>query len=280
MDHAKAIPVTDTAVGKIAILTTRKRDAHERSRKIIGLYEIGTIDADHNLIAHPDFRLRLRSFDADRFNFWTYYRNTSDRDPFWGTLLFRYLEDGQVHRILADVSETVGDSSAREIVDRLIKRHFGSGPAPSAVGALTAKTPVRKLAAIARKYPGGEGAEHKLLKEWIAAHPEAIGLASNAVPDVEHDFASGDCVDIAFNFPDGTRAVVEIETTQPFPGAHQVIKYRALMAAENGWRLNSPKVKGTLVAWDFTSSEISFCKKYGISVFKCRKGEVGLQVLG
>ncbi len=274
----RQIPVTDTAVGKVVVLTTRKRDADERERKIIGLYEIGSIDVEGNLVAHPEFRVRLRSHDADRLGFWNYYCNAGDRSLFWGTMLFRYLEDAQVHRILADISGTAGDSSAREIVDRLIKKHFGNTAVPFVSGALKANISPKRLSAIARKYPGGEGQEHRSLKEWIAAHPKAIGLVSNAVPDVEHDFASGDCVDIAFKTPDGSRVVVEIETTQPFPGAHQVIKYRALMAAENGLQLDSPKVKGILVAWDYSSSELAFCKKYDILVFKCRRGEMGLNM--
>lgn len=268
------IPITDTAIGKIVILTTRKPNTEERDRKIIGAYEIAGIDAESNLIAHPQFRIRLLASDAERLEFWRYYRNSAGAKPFWGTILFRYLDDSSVHRILVDMAEVVGEKT-REKVDSMIERHFRNSPAPPAAGALSFSDSLRHAAAIARKYPGGEGPFHKELKEWIAKHPDAIGLPHETQAAVEHDFVSGDCVDIAFSAPNGNKTVVEIETTQPLPGAHQAIKYRALMAAEMGWPLSSPRVAAILVAWDFAEAELKFCRKYAISPWCCRAGQMG-----
>jgi hypothetical protein len=270
----KPIPVQDAGIGEIVILTTRKPETEERERRIIGAYEIGKID-EGNLVAHPDFRIRLRNTEAEQLSFWRYYRNGESSNPFWGTMLFRYLEDGQVHRILTDVATVVGESASKEVVDQLIERKFGGQEPPPAAGALTRGASVEKKVALSRKYPGGEGPEHRALKHWIADNPSSIGLPADSKKSVEHLFESGDCVDIAFSLPNGDCAAVEIETTQPFPGAHQAIKYRALLAAQRNWNLDSRRVTGILVAWAFSSADLTFCKKYGLQAWTCRKGEAG-----
>jgi len=269
------IAIRNTAVGKIVILTTRRRDQSERDRKIIGMYEIGEVDRKGSLIASEDFRVRLLSTEADQLNFWRYYRNTNGDIPKWGTLLFRYLDYGQVHRILADSVATVGDSSRKETLRALIARKFGNAPPPPPAGAIANEDSVEKRVALARKYPGGEGQNHLDLKNWIAENPSSIGLPVKSQPSIEHIFRSGDCVDIAFKLPDGCHAAVEIETTDPFPGAHQVIKYRALLAAQQGWALDTTNALGILVAWDFSPIDLAFCRKYGIAPWKCRTGECG-----
>jgi hypothetical protein len=269
------IPVSDAAIGKIVILTTRKPNESESERKIIGLYEIGEIDKEGYLRAHEDFRIRLRVSESKQLSFWRYYRNDKGGTPFWGSLLFRYLNDSQVHRILADTAAAVGDSHSKEIAQSLILRKFKNSSPPVAVGALVRQEPIERSMALARKYPGGEGPAHLALKNWIAKHPSFIGLPRQSLPSIEHIFKSGDCVDIAFKSPDGTWTAVEIETIDPFPGAHQVIKYRALLAAQQGWALNTPRVRGILVAWDYSVVDLDFCRKYEIEPWKCRSGQSG-----
>jgi hypothetical protein len=272
-----AIPVSDAGVGEVVILTTRKQGAQEKNRKIIGAYEIGDIDTDGNLNAHAKYRIRLRSAEAEQLDFWRYYKNIDSDAPFWGTMLFRYLDKGQVHRILADIATTVGDSGSKEIVRRLIERKFGDKEAPQAVGALTGDASVAKKVALAHKYPGGEGPEHLALKHWIAENPSSVGLPSTSKPKIEHLFKSGDCVDIAFKLPNGDWAIVEIETTAPLPGAHQAIKYRALLAAQQNWTLDTNRVTGVLVAWAYSSSDLEFCRRYKIEAWTCRRGQTGLR---
>ena len=126
----------------------------------------------------------------------------------------------------------------------------------------------REMIARVRKYGlGGEGQEHKRLKEWIAEHPKAIGIANVKQAAIEHIFCCGDTVDILFELNDGTDIVVEIETIDPEPGCHQAIKYRALRCAERGIPLDSKQVKAYLVAWEIPKNVFSFCEKYEI-VFK------------
>jgi hypothetical protein len=123
--------------------------------------------------------------------------------------------------------------------------------------------------AIQKKYgPGGEGADHKRLKEWLANNPEELGLPSVAVGQTEYPFQfSGDRADIMFTLPKNRYAIVEVETSDPMPGAYQALKYRVLRCAELGIRIDSPRVKSFLVAW-LRPEDIGFCRKYGVRFFR------------
>ncbi|AXK81583.1 hypothetical protein DW352_14280 [Pseudolabrys taiwanensis] len=271
------IPVKNTAPGQIVILTTRRPDQSEGERQIIGAYEIGKIDAQYNLTATPNNRIRLTKQQSELLPFWRYFRNAKPGME-WKTGLFRYLKPEQVHTILTDMATVCGETRAGAAAEALLVKHFsGTQPAPPA-GALKGKLPAGKEAAIARKYPGGEGPDHLALKEWVAHNPAAVGLPRNSKYDLEHLFTSGDCVDILFTLPTGQFAVVEIETRFPFPGAHQAIKYRALQAAARSWRLSDNRVTAILVAWDFDASTLQFCRRYNIETWKCRSGSAGTRI--
>lgn len=122
---------------------------------------------------------------------------------------------------------------------------------------------------IARKYPGGEGEEHKKLKEWIAQHPEEIGLRLvKGEGEPEYVFPSGDAVDILFELVDNRYAVVEVETWNPLPGCYQALKYKVLKCAELGWKVGSPAVEAIVVARIGSDEIMRFCAKYGIRFVK------------
>lgn len=83
---------------------------------------------------------------------------------------------------------------------------------------------------------GGEGKEHKALKEYIAAHPEAIGIKNVTVCDTEHILPSGDRLDVYFELKNGDRVAVEVKpSTSPDEditrGIFQCVKYKAVMDA-------------------------------------------------
>lgn len=83
---------------------------------------------------------------------------------------------------------------------------------------------------------GGEGKEHKALKEYIAAHPEAIGIKNVAACDTEHVLPSGDRLDVYFELKNGDRVAVEVKpSTSPDEditrGIFQCVKYKAVMDA-------------------------------------------------
>ena len=59
---------------------------------------------------------------------------------------------------------------------------------------------------------------------------------------------------------------VEVETLDALPGAHQLIKYRALLCAEKGLDLACTDVAALLVAPSIPDSVRSFCSQYLIVV--------------
>jgi len=115
---------------------------------------------------------------------------------------------------------------------------------------------------------GGEGAQHRGLKQWVCEHPEAVGVHNVTKREMEHRYASGDEVDILFITADGMDVVVEIDTDDPLPGAYQLVKYRALRCAELGLPLDSDKVRAVLVAWTVDKQTARFCDSYGIRWFE------------
>ncbi len=116
-----------------------------------------------------------------------------------------------------------------------------------------------------KKYgTGGEGIEHKRLKEWVANNPRSVGIKNVRSTKVEHSYLSGDSVDILFELTTNTDVVIEIETIDPLPGCHQAIKYRALRCAERGLPLSSDEVQAMIVAWEIPVHVMEFCEKYNI----------------
>jgi hypothetical protein len=123
-----------------------------------------------------------------------------------------------------------------------------------------------------RKYgSGGEGEEHRILKEWIKNHPKYLGIEKVLQAETEHIFPSGDAVDILFTLPEYRYIVVEVETWHPLPGAYQALKYRTLKCAENGLDIPSSMVKAVLVAYRMGEDVIEFCSRYAISCVRLSK---------
>jgi hypothetical protein len=250
------------------VLTTTFLGGLESERAIVGLFQIDHVTEEGGtvrLIAAPTGRVRLPLEEARHLFFWAYCDTESHR-PEWHGGLFRKVEDGQVHRVLVDIAETVRDESTRAEVEALIQRAFGSGPAPPASGCLRDKS-VRRKAEMAqvRKYgSGGEGVDHRRLKEWLRRHPEDIGITDAIQATAEYVFPSGDCADLVFQRRDGGFCVVAIETIAPLAGAYQVIKHRALLCAEQGLALDDPEVDALLVAELFPSPVAEFCRRYDV----------------
>lgn len=113
---------------------------------------------------------------------------------------------------------------------------------------------------------GGEGEDHRQLKEFVATHPELIGLRVKKPPIIEYPFVSGDEGDVVFELSKNQWAVAEIkngELGELVKGIYQAIKYRALLQAEKGH--GSPvQVDAVLVAYQIPSEISLFAAKFGI----------------
>lgn len=89
---------------------------------------------------------------------------------------------------------------------------------------------------------GGEGKEHKTLKEYIHKHPERIGIKGIKFSETEHDLLSGDRLDVFFDCKRIHYAIEVKPKTSPegdiIRGVFQCVKYKAVMdamrVADNG----------------------------------------------
>lgn len=82
---------------------------------------------------------------------------------------------------------------------------------------------------------GGEGPEHKKMKEFIASHPKSIGLMNCENGITEHILLSGDRLDVYF--PNKNIAVEVKPKSSPdsdiLRGLFQCVKYKSILNAES-----------------------------------------------
>jgi hypothetical protein len=116
---------------------------------------------------------------------------------------------------------------------------------------------------------GGESNDYQKLKEYVAVHPEAIGLPTESAAQMDYLFVAGDRADIVFGTGPDAWAVIKIkngEIGELVKGVYQAIKNRALLQAEKGHGF-SCKVDAILVAYEIPSDISFFAAKFGI---RCR----------
>lgn len=103
--------------------------------------------------------------------------------------------------------------------------------------------PTERIEEIKHSYfGGGEGKEHKALKEYIHHHPERIGVKGVKFSETEHDLLSGDRLDVFFDCKSIHYAIEVKPKTSPegdiIRGVFQCVKYKAVMdamrVADNG----------------------------------------------
>jgi len=83
---------------------------------------------------------------------------------------------------------------------------------------------------------GGESAEHRKLKLFVAGHPEIVGLPAKLTGDTEHPLLSGDVLDVFFQHGQDSIAV-EVKSALSSEadivrGMFQCVKYRAVLEAQ------------------------------------------------
>lgn len=99
---------------------------------------------------------------------------------------------------------------------------------------------------------GGEGKEHKALKEYVATHPKAVGISGVNTVDTEYVLPSGDRLDVLFVLKDGGCVAVEVKpSTSPDEdvsrGVFQCVKYKAVLEAVKAVRYGNYEVETLLV---------------------------------
>ncbi len=245
------------AKGDIVLLTTRAPERPEQDRIIFACYRVGNVGVDgRGNFVESDGTMDLILPDdiARQCRYWKYQRRNKDGSTSWGAGLFRYLDRKCTGSFIEDLVHRLGDSSERDTFVRALG------------DALEIKPPRPGPRRSSGRGGGGEGDEHLMLKNLVAAKPELIGLPVASTATIEHGFLSGDRVDVKFDLPNGNAAVVEVETIVPLPGAHQAVKYRALLEVERSEALGSGHVEAILVAHVFDAETRELAKKYGIKL--------------
>lgn len=262
--EGEPIPVAQVEVGDVAILTTIPPGGGQEDRFIFGLFRIGQfyLDNDWGYVSESDGSMDVVIPDdvARDLLYWNYQHPNADGTRMWGSGLVRYLDEDLNLRFIEDLLWRLGDDPARDVIVGALEH-------------LVQPRPHRGLLGGGRGHGrrgGGEGEAHRELKHLVAAHPERIGLPPDAVATIEHRYLSGDRVDVKFDLPDGNAAVVEIETICPLPGAHQAVKYRALLEVERGEALNAGNVEAVLVAHGFDQESVALAQQYGIRLVAMR----------
>lgn len=134
-----------------------------------------------------------------------------------------------------------------------VARALGSTLLVPSAGARGENDPERVIPLPSIQQGGGsESEEHQALKKWIAAHPEELAdYGSFPVGSNEKLLSSGDRLDVYFD--KGThRLGVEVKTSKCSEdelqrGVYQVVKYRAVLRAEQKAIRHVPSAEALLV---------------------------------
>lgn len=115
---------------------------------------------------------------------------------------------------------------------------------------------------------GGEGPEHKSLKEYIAKDPEqALGEAGLRLLEMEYPFITGDRIDVLLQDINGRPVAVEVEVhcdETELAGPLQCMKYRSLIAYQLDWQVE--QVRTILAAKSVAKPVKLKCNEYEIEV--------------
>lgn len=102
--------------------------------------------------------------------------------------------------------------------------------------------------ALSKRGSGGEGREHKKLKQYIENNPQSIGIgARNWETEIEKDLPSGDFIDVSF---ESKRRWIGVEVKSKISdegdiqrGLYQCVKYQAVMKAYSSVQPRQKDVK-------------------------------------
>jgi hypothetical protein len=123
---------------------------------------------------------------------------------------------------------------------------------------------------------GGEGDDHLLLKQYVAANPSAV-LAEEGVETIELEFkfGTGDSADVTLRDRVGRVIGVEIEIGQRKPeleGILQAIKYRHMLAVM--FRQRFDESRAVLIAYELDAWVKALCDEYDVQWVEVRRRDV------
>jgi hypothetical protein len=121
---------------------------------------------------------------------------------------------------------------------------------------------------------GGEGPDHKKLKEKIAANPaDMLGEKGLTLIQMEYPFPTGDKADILLRSWENQYIAVEVEVAvdiSDISGVLQAVKYSHMYAIE--CRRRFEEVRAFLVAHQISDDVKELCHQYGVETFEVSPG--------
>jgi hypothetical protein len=121
---------------------------------------------------------------------------------------------------------------------------------------------------------GGEGREHRELKQFVARNPAKFGIPASAGPGtIEHALPSGDSLDVFFSFRNehiGIEVKSHISDAGDIArGLYQCIKYQAVLEAQQAVKGLPKNVRAFLVLGGSLPTELVPLKNVlGIEVYE------------
>lgn len=118
---------------------------------------------------------------------------------------------------------------------------------------------------------GGEGEEHKKLKEFIASHPTVVGVDTTKQGETEHILLSGDRLDVYFA---DKNVAIEVKSyisdnADILRGLFQCVKYKSILDAEAAVHSEIPTAKVILaIGGSLSSSNKEVMETLGINVIQ------------
>lgn len=118
---------------------------------------------------------------------------------------------------------------------------------------------------------GGEGEQHKALKEYIFNQPSAIKIKNPEFKQTEYSLPSGDRLDVYFETRDNRHIAVEVKSSissddDIVRGIFQCVKYKAILKALRQVEAGSYCIDAILVTERaFNSEQTKLAKELGIS---------------
>ena len=261
---SQPIPIASVKEGKVALLTTRHPRCDKEQRRIVfGVYKIEHVVRDESgeiwIEGSADGAIRLSESTAFAVPFWNFKELPPNGRPDWRTGLFRCLSDQEVANFLHALNSRLRSPRDRTVLEELLACCGNLDPEIEGSGG---NSDVSESDLEEKYGPEGEGERHRSLKEHIARYPEVLGLG-RGTSKVEHLFVTRDRVDVSVALDSGEHCVVEVEVEGESTriGAHQALKYRALLAGQLD--LREPP-HAYLVAYSIPQSVKDFCQRHGV----------------
>ena len=266
--HGNPNSINYARKGKVALLTTRHPDHDsERQRIVFGAFKIVEIAKDDGGImlikGKPASAILLPEAAMRSLPFWRFKTYPRNGKPTWGSRLFRYLSDQEVANFLHALRPSLHQSNDRKKLEQLLKCCIEMQRDSAQENADVEVTSANSRPKFGS---GGEGERHRELKEFIGDNPDRLGLGPGK-GSLELSFVTGDRVDVVVELASGDSCVVEVEVEgqSTMIGAHQALKYRALLAGH----LNMTKQPHAfLVAYSIPENVKRFCKRHGVQALE------------